>query len=624
MYMNAMKRILALVLALCCVLGLTACGFAGGTASEATTFSWWLTATENTDYYFDYDENPVVQYVQKCLTFEDSNGDQSHIAFDFQNGVAGQEYDNCQNMIATGTYPDVMGTTYCPPILEMYESGMILDLTEYVQAYMPNYLAYMEAHPEFAKIFTHTIDGEQKFLTVLGCTEAVDMYDQWYGYQYRRDWIVKYGVQPDQFWTLDENNNKIYTDNPDAGKAFSGYYSLDLEGNAIEAAKMDANVDGDSWVDDVVFPSGGTDPVYISDWEWMMEIFEKAMAAEGITDSYILSIYYPGYLQVGDLVSGFGGIGPMWYLEDGVAKFGTVEEGFKSYMKCMNAWYEKGWLDKQFAERTGDPFYQIDDTNVRQGKVGIWLGQVSELLSRMQNPSLPNTEGIVSFACASPINDLYGAPETMYQNPTVFFGDELVGDGIVITDKAKDKDLKVLFEYLDYMFSPEGRALKTAGLTAEQVQEAGITFYQQYGIEGGTYEVVEKDGEIYYDLHPILDADEGGIRSACVFGRATGLDAGNRVIREATETYDHMFRQWTRYTNHGAIEGIVNSLLTHEGSVLMQKVTPRIGTEYMAIEVPKFINGTYDIDERWAIFCADLMKRNYQALCDAYNEVLGS
>lgn len=56
-----------------------------------------------------------------------------------------------------------------------------------------------------------------------------------------------------------------------------------------DADQEDAG-DPDSWADDVVFPGGGTDPVYISDWEWTFGIFETAMEALGITDSYCVSV----------------------------------------------------------------------------------------------------------------------------------------------------------------------------------------------------------------------------------------------------------------------------------------------------------------------------------------------
>ena len=59
----------------------------------------------------------------------------------------------------------------------------------------------------------------------------------------------------------------------------------------------------------MVFPSGGDEPIYISDWEWMFDIFAKAMDDLGITDGYCYAPYYLGYLETGDLSSGFGGGG---------------------------------------------------------------------------------------------------------------------------------------------------------------------------------------------------------------------------------------------------------------------------------------------------------------------------
>lgn len=79
---------------------------------------------------------------------------------------------------------------------------------------------------------------------------------------YRRDWIVKYGKHPQ------------------TGQAFTGGYT-------------DPN-DVDSWTDDVVFPSGGTDPVYISDWEWMFGSFTEAMAASGLFQSIVATVLLIG------------------------------------------------------------------------------------------------------------------------------------------------------------------------------------------------------------------------------------------------------------------------------------------------------------------------------------------
>ena len=69
------------------------------------------------------------------------------------------------------------------------------------------------------------------------------------------------------------------------------------------------------YTDNVIFPSGKTDPYTISDWEWMFEIFEKAYADLGIDDSYCISMYYPGFSWTGDLCSCFGG-GNFAFYED--------------------------------------------------------------------------------------------------------------------------------------------------------------------------------------------------------------------------------------------------------------------------------------------------------------------
>lgn len=130
----------------------------------------------------------------------------------------------------------------------MYEEGIILDLTDLVRENMPNYCAVLDSNEAVRGKAVYDVDGEEKILAIYGVNEDYPYY--FAGTMYRRDWLVKYGT------------------NPQTGAAFTGGYT-------------DEN-DVDSWVDDVVFPSGGTDPVYISDWEWMFEIFEKALADQGL------------------------------------------------------------------------------------------------------------------------------------------------------------------------------------------------------------------------------------------------------------------------------------------------------------------------------------------------------
>ena len=126
---------------------------------------------------------------------------------------------------------------------------------------MPNYVALVHSNDTYKKNCITMVDGEEHYFSLRTIMDAPESVFQ--GFMYRRDWIVKYGT------------------NPATGAAFTGGFT--------------DPANPDSWEDDVVFPSGGTDPIYISDWEWMFEIFEKAMADLGITDGYCISLYYKGF-----------------------------------------------------------------------------------------------------------------------------------------------------------------------------------------------------------------------------------------------------------------------------------------------------------------------------------------
>ena len=243
------------------------------------SFTYLLDKGESTEYYLNYEDNPVMRYIANYKTFEASDGTQQRVLMSFQVPPAGKEADNLSLLVSTQSYPDVMSMTYFGDSLaELYEAGDILDLGPYIDQYMPNYKAWLEANPQV--ISTTPVGDQDLHLTLTGIRANLSAYDLFAGWCYRRDWIVRYGVQPDTLF--DPMADSEPRPNPKAGQAFSGHYTLDKDGNAIESATLEANVNGDSWVDDVIFPSGHTDPIYISDWEWMFEIFERALKEQGI------------------------------------------------------------------------------------------------------------------------------------------------------------------------------------------------------------------------------------------------------------------------------------------------------------------------------------------------------
>lgn len=230
------------------------CGDSKKSNGDAWQMSYWIPKAEDSRFYDEYEENPVLQYIEANYEF---NG--KKIDIDFYTAPPGGEQDDFNNLLGTGEYCDIMDLSMSSTTAaELYDQGILQDLTDLISEHMPNYTAFLEEHPDIAEDIYSIVDGEKKVLTLHSI--AVERDDPFEGFCYRRDWVAKYGK------------------NPQTGKAFTYGFK-------------DEN-DPESWEDDVVFPSGNTEPIYISDWEWMFDIFETAMKDQGITDGYCFAPYY--------------------------------------------------------------------------------------------------------------------------------------------------------------------------------------------------------------------------------------------------------------------------------------------------------------------------------------------
>lgn len=558
---------------------LTACGGGSG-ASEDTTFSMWIYSGVDSSYYTDYSENPVVQYTTQNKTWGDND---AKISLEFWTPAAGSEADNWQTMIGSGDYADVLSGMIADSPKNMLENGIAMDLTDYVKKYMPNYLAYLDAHPDVKANAVDEIDGEEHYIGIRAGNESRPYYS--FGYEYRRDWIVKYGT------------------NPQTGEAFTGGYT-------------DPD-DVDSWEDDVVFPSGGSDPIYISDWEWMFEIFEKAYADLGIEDTYCTSMYYPGFTWSGGLCSSFGGGVPVWYKgADGKVEFGGDSDQMRTYLECLNTWYSKGWLDPDFYQRTSDSFYAIDDTNVRQGKIGMWFGVQGELGGRLDTGD-DLTKGICVYGCAYPINDVYGDANCQNVDPNCVMTTSCTGVVYYVSTAAEGKNIGALLSYFDYFYSDEGSLMTTFGLNADQIADGGIDFYANYGLENGTY-TLGNDGR--YRRADVLINDSGDLKNACNSNKLPGITLVASVDEGYNPTYEHSLANWIQYENTSFFQGsVVTNNMPNDIIKSCDDIRTKV-LDYMTLNAPEFIRGKSDPfnDADWEVWCKTLGKYNYQKASDIY------
>ena len=553
-------------------------GTSGESASPETTFDWWIYSGTSSEYYGNYAENPAIQYTLRKGWGPEEKG----IALNFLQPPPGSEADNYTTMIASGDLPDIIDAVICDPPQIMVESGYAIELTDYVEKYMPNYKALVHSNNE---VYINTVsvdeEGREHYYNLAVVHEGYDTVFQ--GYMYRRDWIVKYGV------------------NPVTGAAFTGGYT-DPE-------------DVDSWADDVVFPSGGSDPVYVSDWEWMFEIFTRAQEELGIEGGYSVSMYYPGFTWSGGLLSCFGGGVNVWYQDENArVHFGGYEEPFKTYLECLHSWYEKGWLDHDFNQRTSDAFYQIDSTSVRQGMIGMWCGQQSQLGGRMDMHDGGYTEGIYVQGAPYPINDIYGPESCQNVAPNCLMGSGLAGGGILITPTAAEKDLATLCSYLDSFYTTEGALIKTLGLSREQVEEfSENTFYRDNGLENGAYHIGE-DGR--YRKDDVLVHDSGQLNTAVGFNKAPGLHLINSVDLGYAPTYQASLDSWMKYPNTGFFWG---SRTTNAFSQADTKTVSDIQAkvlEYMSKNCANFITGKSNFGKDWDKWCTVIKKYKVDSISE--------
>ena len=602
--MKYLKRFLASSLCAVLVCGtvgaLTGCGKSGG----ARDYTIWLYKAQDSEYYKDYAENPVLKYLLETEWADEE------ISFEFDVPPAGGAQDNYTAMMASGDFPTLMQNSVSDPAPVMYDNGYILDLTELVKENMPNYYKLIQENDDLRSKVTFEIDGEEKILSLAAVNESAPY--TFTGMVYRRDWIAKYGK------------------NPSTNEAFEGRYT-------------DEN-DPDSWTDNVIFPSfydetkknfyqtnvdadwDGSTPVYISDWEWMFEIFETAQKELGITDSYCTSVYYPGYTWAGGLCSCFGEGSVVWYYaSDGSVKFGGTEDSTRAYFTCMNHWYEEGWLDSSFNERTGDEFYAIDTKNVRQGKVGMWMGVEGDLGGRIDMKDGGYTAGIYVEGCAFPINDVYGTDENKYVIPrTMNVDTSSVASGFFVMDGADEKDLPTLLKCLDYLYSEEGAVLRTLGLSKEQYQAASDkTLYNKFGLQEGAYTAV--DGR--YVVSKTITNDAGGLSVAASFDCMPGLQLIESVDNGYADTYEDSLKSWVQYPNKGRLWGSVahGNMSTDDSDEVQQALTKVLN--YMDLNAWKFIKQdglNIENDSDWNSWCSNLNRfkpDNVSAIFKKYTDI---
>ena len=333
----------------------------------------------------------------------------------------------------------------------------------------------------------------------------------------------------------------------------------------------------------------------LSDWEWLLDVMQAARAGLGYTQGYPMSMYQPGYISTGNLVSSFGGSGVEWQTDETSENvvFGADGPAFKTYVETMNEWYANGWIDPNF-QTNEELFWRSDENTVRQGYVGLYLGMNDQLFDGM-DMGTPTTEGIYVEGMPYPINDKYGTPEQQYVKPYTFYCMQPEVNSVMVTTDAEKngKDLAAMFTLLDACYTEEFSVMKARGLSKEMLeasQDGVKELYADVGYpEGTTVYNPDPDGGKgeYYMVEGTPLTTEQEYYTTCK--RMFGLEAFV-ALREQMD--EHQVREylWNYFTPSEYLTKSFYGQLTPDQYDIYEDKLAELRNA-LAVDIPKFIRG---------------------------------
>ena len=194
--------------------------------------------------------------------------------------------------MSSGTYPDVLqwihNMDYVGGVSQLYADGVIIELNDIIDKYMPNYKALLEAHPEVAKALKDD-QGRYLYFTVINplSTPEEKVAATYWGLEGRKDWMENVGIE-------------------ELPTTIDGWYEMLV-------AFRDLDPNGNGQADEIPFEAGQNG----------------------------LSYFMPAF----DILEG-AYIDP----DTGKVAFGEYTQNYKSYLETMNKWYSEGlikdiWLE---------------------------------------------------------------------------------------------------------------------------------------------------------------------------------------------------------------------------------------------------------------------------------------
>ena len=218
------------------------------------------------------------------------------------------------SMLASGNYPDIIqwqhNNSYTGGVSQLYADGIIIELNDVIDKYMPNYKKLLEENPHVAKTLMDE-EGRYLYFTVINPlnSDLEKVAVTWWGLMMRQDWLDNVGMEAPT--TIDE------------------WYE-------VLTAFKEGDPNGNGELDEIPFDAGSAGHFLF-------------MPAFGIQNGWYVDP------------------------ETGKVGYGQYSENYKAYLETMAKWYAEGLIQNIYTDEVGS-LAASADPNIYADLAGSWKG----------------------------------------------------------------------------------------------------------------------------------------------------------------------------------------------------------------------------------------------------------
>lgn len=471
---SILKKFLAMLLALCMLLGLMAgCGNdAAGSVSSAAAEENESVATEAPEAAAEEaasaaEEGSVVEEAGEAVAAE---GPTAHAIDVFGIEEAPEEVsyplDTDTTLELMATFPD--------PLFASYPNGMA-DCQIYIEAEKATGVK-MEYNP------LSTSASAEQFNIIMASGSYPDLIGWGLNYATGDDAAVEEEIYMDlteeiakyapNYWKILSSDDELLDTAITDGGYITGFHAVRTEESLGKAGLVIRT--------DLLEEAGLDKPYTIDEFDEVLATFKSMgleqplmmLAPGAIQDNWLAAAY-----DVAAFCNSFPQSVAPTFVQDGEIKFGPLEDGFKEYILKVKEWFDKGYIHSDFITLNSNwngPDYANAITG---GEAGIFYADWGNLGGYIEGSEI---EGFAVEATY----DMHASEDSI--NHFAQFTKKSVGNGFHITTDCEDVELAC--RWGDWWYTEEGSLLAN------------------YGVEGVSFEYV--DGTPKF-TETVTDAPEG-------------------------------------------------------------------------------------------------------------------